>query len=193
MKHASTQEVFDYWNEKRHERMAPERHEIEPGAIRRALGDTFILSFEHEAGPQFRLAGTRLCALACRELKGEAFIGLWAKAEQASIRDHIEFVMDETAGIVAGVTGRNNEDSLIDMEMLLLPLGPRDRKQTRMLGVLAPCTVPYWMGSTAVENLSLGTVRHLGPAAKTVAAPRLVPSAEGRARHGLVIYNGGRS
>ena len=87
MKHASTREVFDYWNERRGERVAPERYDIDPGAIRRALGDTFILSFDPKAGPQFRLAGTRLCALLCRELKGEAFLNLWAKAEQASIRD----------------------------------------------------------------------------------------------------------
>ena len=102
-------------------------------------------------------------------------------------------VMDEAAGIVAAATGRNKEGSLIDMELLLLPLGAPDRKFARMLGVLAPCTIPYWMGSTAMENLSLGTVRYLGPAAKTVEGPHLVPSAEGRLRHGLVIYDGGRS
>jgi hypothetical protein len=193
MKHASTQEVFDYWNDRRGDRNAPDRCDIEPGAIRRALGDSFVLSFDAKIGPQFRLAGTRLCALLCREMKGEAFLDLWAEAEQATVRDHIDFVVDEAAGIVAGVTGRNHEGSLIDVELLLLPLGPTDRKSARLLGVLAPCTVPYWMGNTAMGNLTLGTVRHLGPAATTVAAPRLVPVAERRIRHGFVVYDGGRS
>jgi hypothetical protein len=193
MKHPSTRDVFDYWNQRRGERLAPERAEIDPGEIRRALGDTFILSFDSVAGAQFRLAGTRLCALACRELKGEAFIDLWAEAERASVSEHIDFVMDESSGIVAGVTGRNQDGSLIDLEMLLLPLGRSDRKYTRLLGVLAPCTTPYWMGNTAMGNLGLGTIRHLGPAASTVEAPRLVPSEEHRARHGFLVYDGGRS
>jgi hypothetical protein len=191
MKHASTRDVFDYWNEQRGARVAPERVDIDPAEIRRALGDTFILTMDLLASPHFRLAGTRLCALFGRELKSEAFAGLWRKAEQAMIRDHLQCVIEESTGIVAGVTGRNNDDSLIDLELLVLPLGCPDRKQARILGVLAPCTTPYWMGSAPVENLSLGTVRHLGAA--TVAAPRLVPSAEGRRSHGFVIYDGGRT
>ena len=45
MKHESIRQLFDYWNERRGTREAPERSDIEPGAIRRALADTFILGF----------------------------------------------------------------------------------------------------------------------------------------------------
>ena len=75
MKHTSTRELFAYWDRRRGRRPAPERGEIEPGPIRRVLGDTFILSFDEPAGHPFRLAGTRVCALFCRELKGEGFVG----------------------------------------------------------------------------------------------------------------------
>jgi len=44
MKHDSTRTVFDYWTERRGDRPAPERSEIDPGAIRHALGDTFMLA-----------------------------------------------------------------------------------------------------------------------------------------------------
>ena len=44
MKHASSRDVFEYWNKRRGYRIAPERGDIEPGPIRRALGDTFILA-----------------------------------------------------------------------------------------------------------------------------------------------------
>ena len=43
MKHSSNRELFEYWNKRRGRRSAPERGEIEPGAIRHVLADTFIL------------------------------------------------------------------------------------------------------------------------------------------------------
>ena len=46
MKQASSRELFGYWTAKRGSRPAPERGEIEPSAIRRALGDVFILEFD---------------------------------------------------------------------------------------------------------------------------------------------------
>jgi hypothetical protein len=194
MKHASTREVFDYWNERRGTRLAPERGDIEPGAIRHVLGDTFILAHEGRGGPHFRLAGTRLCALFCRELKGAAFVDLWAEDERDAIRDHIEVIAHETAGLVAGISGRNADGASIDLELLLLPLVHRDRGQARLLGVLAPHIVPYWLGASPLAGLRNGTSRYLGPTVETADAPRLVPAPEGtRLRHGLTVYDGGRS
>jgi PAS domain len=43
MKHAASRELYAYWEERRGRRRAPERTEIEPGAIRGALSDAFIL------------------------------------------------------------------------------------------------------------------------------------------------------
>ena len=87
MKHPSIRELFDYWEERRGGRMMPERAEIEPGAIRRALADTFILSFEPSSGHPFRLAGTRVCALFGREIKGEAFVHLFAHGARREMRE----------------------------------------------------------------------------------------------------------
>ena len=46
MKHAASRELFAYWQEKRGTRPAPERAEIDPGAIRGLLGDAFILALD---------------------------------------------------------------------------------------------------------------------------------------------------
>ncbi len=110
MKHASIRELFDYWNARRGRRSAPERAEIEPGAIRRVLADTFILSFEPNAGHPFRIAGTRVCALFNRELKGEAFLDLWSIASRADVRDLAAIVADESVGVVASATGRRADE-----------------------------------------------------------------------------------
>ena len=80
MKHPSTRAVFDYWDEKaRRPAGARARADIDPAAIRHALGDTFMLAADFVDQLRFRLAGTRVCALFGREIKGEAFATLWSE------------------------------------------------------------------------------------------------------------------
>ena len=192
MKHASSRQVFEYWNEIRGQRLAPERGEIEPGPIRRVLGDTFILEQDGFGAYHFRLAGTRICALFCRELKGTDFLSLWPAAERHEMQTRLRTAVRETAGFVAGVTGRNGMKVSTDLELLILPLSHPARDQARLLGVLAPLAPPYWLGTLPVADLASGSFRYVGPG--SVAAPRLVPSAESaHLRRGMVIYDGGRS
>src|SRR5205807_6530417 len=77
MKTAPTRKMYAYWNARRGSRLAPERGDIEPGAIREILSDSFIVSFDDTADHPFRLAGTRVCTLFGHELKGEPFVQLW--------------------------------------------------------------------------------------------------------------------
>ncbi len=122
MKHAASRELYAYWEKQRGKRPAPERSEIEPGAIRQVLSDTFILALDGGAGHPFRLAGTRVCALFGRELKGEPFIGLWAAVSQPVLRDLIAILNDERVGTVAGVTAQSADGEPIELEFLPLPL-----------------------------------------------------------------------
>jgi hypothetical protein len=194
MKHPSNRELFDYWNECRGPRLAPERSEIDPAAIRRVLGDTFVLEANGMAQHPFRIAGTRLCALFCRELKGESFLNLWQRSGQAAVRDLITAAMEEKAGVVASVSGTTTDPTLlpISLELLLLPLAYQSRSDARVLGALAPMSVPYWLGAKPVGPLTLGTFRHVGAAVDDVAPPRFKPAA-GKLKHGLTIYDGGRA
>jgi hypothetical protein len=105
MKHPSTRELFDYWNDRRGRRIAPARADIEPEAIRRVLADTFILSGDPRRGHTFRIAGTRVCALFGRRLKGEAFLDVWSAASRDEIRTLLAIVTDESVGVVASATG----------------------------------------------------------------------------------------
>ena len=195
MKSASTRRLFAYWNERRGSRVAPERGDLEPGAIRALLADSFIINFDPEAGHPLRLAGTRVCALFCRELKDAPFQGLWSADSRPEIRELISVVADEATPIIAGTSGQPAEDyPCADLELLLLPLYHRGHRNVRMLGMLAPVIVPYWLGVSPIDRLALGAVRHLGPGAQTVTAPRLVPvQGAGRIRRGFTVYDGGRS
>jgi hypothetical protein len=194
MKHSSTRELHAYWNERRGARAAPERGDIEPGAIRKALGDTFILASDPTRGYAFRLAGTRVCALFGRELRGESFAALWDRAGRAAVRELLSVVAGETTGIVAGASGRTAERFAADLELVLLPLAHRGQSHTRMIGALAPLAAPLWLGASRLEWITLGHLRHLAPSLDSAGAPRFV-AAPGRIepRSGLVVYPGGRA
>jgi hypothetical protein len=195
MKHASTRELFDYWDMRRGTRSAPERSEIEPGALRRVLADTFMLTFDSSAGHPFRIAGTRVCAAFGRELKGVAFTEIWARASQDPIRELMTTVATETVGVVAGATGRSCGGVALELEFLLLPLAHRGGPGARMLGALVPTEVPYWLGTETLGQLNLGITRYLGPLTGPYSGSRRAPAvpSHARVRHGLVVYDGGQA
>ena len=193
MKHPSNRELFDYWNEQRGDRLAPERADIDPAAIRKVLGDTFVLSMDGSDSHQFRIAGTRLCALFGRELKGESFLQLWQRSGQTAIREMIAVAMEEKVGMVASVTGATSDQALapIQLEMTVLPLAFQSRGEARVMGAIAPMAAPYWLGVKKVGPLTLGMFRHIGAALEEMPMPQL-RAADGRVRHGLTVYDGGR-
>jgi hypothetical protein len=193
MKHQSTRVVFDYWNKKRGTRVAPERADIDPTEIRHALSDTFMLAADFVDQLRFRLAGTRVCALFGREIKGEVFASLWSEASREAIEDVLAVVTHEANGAVAGLTARAEDGAEADLELLLLPLAHGGHARIRALGVLTPTVTPYWIGAKPVVELELGTLRHIGTDTDMSIAPRLVQAAaDNRVRHGFVVYSGGR-
>jgi hypothetical protein len=194
MKHASIRELFDYWNTRRGTRAMPDRGDIEPSAIRRVLADTFILAVDSPGGHPFRIAGTRVCAAFGRELKSASFTDLWTAESQEPIRDLLAVVTTEFVGVAAGASGRSDDGAVLDLEMLILPLAHRNRPDARVLGALVPREVPYWLGVNTLGRLTLGTIRYLGPDTDTRPAPRkpLHVQPNARARHGLVVYDGGQ-
>jgi hypothetical protein len=189
MKHAASRELYAYWQEKRGTRPAPERADIEPGAIRGVLSDTFILSLDPGAGHSVRLAGTRICALFGREIKGESFLSLWTAENQPIVQGLLSILTEENTGTVAAVTGKNTAGETIDLELLLLPLGTRRPNLARAIGILAPLKIPHWLGASPVGALTLGGRRHVGAALEKRILPRFMAP---RGRRGLVVYEGGR-
>lgn len=192
MKHHSSCIVLDYWNVRRQDRPAPERADIDPGAIRHALGDTFMLAADFVGQLRFRLAGTRVCALFCREVKGETFTALFNEESRKQIEPLLEIVSDENIGAVAGLIGHTTDGVETELEMLLLPLAHRGQARIRALGVLVPVLPPYWLGERPVIELTLRTLRHLGGDAER-GRPALVRSPHGRLPHGFVVHRGGRA
>ena len=138
MKHPSNRAFFAYWDEKREGERAPDRRAIEPGAVRELLGDIFVLSYDPGRGYPFRVAGTRVCALLDRDLKGQDFAALFAAASRTEINDILGVVSEELLAAVVGVTATARDGSLAHLELLLLPFNSRSHTPISLTGLLAP-------------------------------------------------------
>jgi hypothetical protein len=164
MKHATSRMLFSYWDGLRGERAAPERGDIEPGAIRHVLADTFILGIAPQAGATFRLAGTRCSALFGQDLKGRAIHSLWPAAKRSEIDRHVATVTSEMAGLVAGLRGIAENGWSLELELLLLPLRHRGRTDERALGAISPASLPSWVGLIPIVSLETTSLRVINAA-----------------------------
>lgn len=163
MKHPTSRLLHAYWDRVRRDRAAPDRSEIEPGAIRNLLADALILSVDvPESHAAFRLAGTRVCALFRRELRGNDFSHLWG-APDADPWRLVETVATDTVGMVAGLHGETAGGETVDLELLLLPLRHRGQTQSRILGSLSPHVIPHWLGLRPLVRLRATSLRVLQP------------------------------
>jgi hypothetical protein len=158
MKHPSSREFFAYWDEKRGSARAPDRSEIEPGAVRELLGDIFVLSYDPVAGYPFRVAGTRVCALLGCDQKGSSFPALFAPQCRREIEDIIGVVAEEMLAAVAGISATAEDGAVAHLELLLLPFNHRAHTPLSLTGLLAP----FDGGHRPIRDFRLTSWRYIG-------------------------------
>src|ERR1700682_2844354 len=183
MKHPSSGEFFAYWDQKRGGARAPDRSEIKPGALRELLGDIFVLSYDATVGYPFRVAGTRVCALAGCDLKDRSFAALFAPDARREIEDIIAVVAEEMLAAVAGITATSEDGSLAHLELLLLPFNARAHTPLSLTGLLAPFESEH----RVLRDFKLTSCRFLAPPPQ-----KLVPRALRKLKiaRGLMVYEG---
>ncbi len=210
MRREASVTLFQYWNRLRDGRAAPKRTEIEPADIKSLLGDTFILESDSRGEAVFRLAGTRLCAIYGRELKGFAFSSLWRDKDARVVGRLVRSVFQDKSVLVMTYEGISKGQRSLPLELLLLPLdgGTENR---RALGIVSTENKPYWLGADPVTDASVETVRVVDPDREpmflknrpAVEVPSLAPNlgaapidpagAGGRRIRHLLVLPGGRS
>jgi hypothetical protein len=183
MKHPSSREFFAYWDEKRGGARAPDRSEIEPGAVRELLGDIFVLSYDPAAGYPFRVAGTRVCALLGRDLKDRSFSALFAPQARREIEEIIAVVAEEMLAAVAGITATAADGSTARLELLLLPFNARAHAPISLTGLLAAFDSRH----DVLRDFELTSWRYLGQQPQ-----KLVPRALRKLKvaRGFMVYEG---
>lgn len=204
MKHATSRELFDYWNRVRDGVPAPRRVDIEPSDIRRILADAFILECADREHYPIRLAGTRICGLLCREIKGDDFRSLWQAADRDAVATLGTAIASDAAGAVLTVDARTDRGRTLTAEVLMLPLRHNGPANDRILGSLAPFDRPYWVGTEPVSALAIVSLRLIWPdeqphflrrapaAGQDLPHPAAIPAPNARRRGHLTILDGGK-
>jgi hypothetical protein len=183
MKHPSNRAFFAYWDDKRGGARAPDRCDIEPGAVRELLGDIFVLSYDNEAGYPFRVAGTRVCALLGRDLKDKSFSELFSQDDRRQIDDIVTVVAEELLGAVAGITATAQDGQPSHLELLLLPFNTRAHTPISLTGLLAP----FGRGHSVLTDFKLTSFRYLAHPPQRFVPRALKKLAIAR---GLMVYEG---
>jgi hypothetical protein len=161
VKLAVTMELYAYWNRLRGARSAPERNDVDPGAIRGVLADTFMLDFDDQRGFPFRIAGSRANALFLKELRGLSFLELWRDADREELDSILHCVADEAQPFLIGAEARPAGLGTVGIEIILLPLRHHGLTHSRVLGGLALHAAPAWMGLTGAGLVALTSLRAL--------------------------------
>ena len=209
MRHEGTKTLFQYWDRLRDGRKAPRRTDIEPADIKQHLADTYITETDARGEAIFRLAGTRLCAVFGRELKGFAFASLWDLRDQRVVARMMHGSLHQGAVAVMDILGTSGNGRQVSLEMIALPLqGGADGP--RALGSIVAMEKPYWLGADPIASLRLESLRSVDPDVEpmflrnrpAVQVPSLIGEPEaplvmetpGRGRRvaHLVVLEGGR-
>jgi hypothetical protein len=160
---------------------------MEPGAIRHLIGDTFVVGCDEPRRFPLRVAGTRICAMVGRDVKGEDFLALFARASRRRVEDFMGVAVEESLATVAGVTAFTEWRSPVHLELLLLPFASSVLAPQSITGSLVALGLPADSAPSALRDFSLVTWRHAGHRTLRQRAVHRLALAKG-----LMIYEGVR-
>jgi hypothetical protein len=163
MQKQSTQTLYDYWNALRGSRSAPDRRDLDPTKIRGALAHTFILELNESNEFDFRLAGSHLCSLYARELKGRSFTRLWHPRDRDAMDTLVRAVTEDHAVALITFSGMTAIHTKTTVETILLPVRHNGSTQSRMLGAMTSVDEPYWLGVQPVVEQRITGLRLIWP------------------------------
>ena len=198
MKHLASRELYAYWDRLRGERTAPERRDIDPGAIRPLLADLFVAEVKGtplDGGRdlRIRLAGSRVEALFGGSAERRDLLRSWRADHRGAYADVLDTLLDAQSPVVVGVGATVGRETA-RLELLLLPLRHNGRTHDRVLGTVTPAGAAPWLGRHPIEDLTVDTFRRVmarppRPGIRSVRpGSRTDPTRHGR----FLVYEGGR-
>ena len=158
MKHRTLFTLYTYWNQVRAGRLAPRRLEIEPSRIASILAETFMLERMNPSTYPYRLAGTRLCELLGRELRGTNFLSGWSEQDRPTLERLLGSVCEQGAAVTLTADSGFDEQHRIETETIVLPLLHAGSSVGRIIGATSAVSNPHWLHNRGVLTHRL--VRH---------------------------------
>jgi hypothetical protein len=130
-------QVEAYWQGLRMGRIVPQRSEIDPRGIERALEYTFVLERIAPGLARFRLNGMHLNDLLGMEVRGMPFTSFFTPAARLMVTDTLEAVFDGPQVAELTLTAeRGIGKPPMDAKVILLPLRSDLGEITRIIGCL---------------------------------------------------------
>ncbi len=145
------QDLLDYWNSVRGNRIAPKRVEIIPSAIGHILPVTFILEKRATEKLHFRLAGSKLCEIFGREFRSLDFLDCWPSDERPILSTYLSQLLTDGTIVSIVFQAKSSNDHIGDFEMLFLPMIHGGSTIDRILGSISPIGDIPWLGLTELD------------------------------------------
>ena len=134
MRHMQTQTLLNYWRRMRGEQLAPAKTSIVPRDIKKHLAFTFLLRSEGHDRFSFVLAGTGVCDLFGRELRGSSFGHLFAETSRDGATTSLVRTAHLSVPTVAACVAETADGRPLNAEILLLPFADERGETTYILG-----------------------------------------------------------
>jgi hypothetical protein len=130
-------QLLGVWNGWRQDRAAPERHDVDPLAMRRLLPNVFILDSLDGDDFRFRLVGDTVNARYDGRLKGRSLRQLLdGPTLDETLTEHRRCAVDLKGVFVRNGVDTATPDDLTVYGRLLLPVGVRDGVAGHILGIM---------------------------------------------------------
>ncbi len=130
-------EVRGYWEALRNGRLVPERSDVNPRGIDRALEYSFVLERVAPGIGRFRLAGMHLCDVLGMEVRGMPLTAFFTTPSRPAVTEAIESMFRDPAIVEASLTSEPGYGMpSFSARMLLLPLRSDLGDINRALGCL---------------------------------------------------------
>lgn len=196
MRHNATKHVFTYWRRLCGKASAPERQALNPVDLGRHLANILLLERAEDGTVVIRIAGSRVCALFGRELRGVPLADLFIPLATDDLAEMLSTVSGDCLPVIGGISALLGGRLTVEAELLLMPLLHNGGTEERMLAVLSLSSEErtadgscHGFDILTFRVLTDETTRYLHPA-----EPILPFGTRVRERRGhLTVLDGGRA
>ena len=164
MFHSNTEQLIDYWRQRRGNAAVPQRSAIDPTDFAQLLPQVVILGRRGPGQYHFRLAGGFVSDLHGRGLRSEDLMRIWRLDDRTQVQLALESIRRRSAPLVIETEAEALSDSpgLMSLEIVLMPLAGVNGEVDRMLGLYQPTSPAAALRGHPIRPFKLNAIRTVG-------------------------------
>ena len=154
--HPKNRQLFHNWNMIRRNKAAPSRKDINLRALKKILAHVAILEAAPDARVmRFRLAGTQLRKIFCKELTGTDLLTQWTPKDRLAIEAMLRMALQDAQPVTLRFVVQPASGHTESVEAVFLPLVEQDQ----LLAGYSAFSEPYWLGEQPIVKQNVLSVR----------------------------------